>query len=409
MLLYPERGLVLNPTAADVLQRCDGRAHRRLHRGGAGPASTGTSRPRSSARCWTSSRRMADRGLVQAAVVSEPVRPYTLVAELTYRCPLRCVYCSNPLDYGAPRRRARHRHLAARLRARPRTWAWSSSTSPAASRSCATISRPSSRRRGGSTSTRTSSRAASRSRGSASPASASSGSTTSRSPSRTPRRRPRTGSRACARSSASSRSRAGSRSSGFPLTLNTVLHRDNLDRVEEVIALAERLGADRLELANAQYLGWALAESRRAAAHARAARARARGGRRAPGSGCAGRMEVLFVTPDYYADLPKACMDGWGRRFIVISPDGLALPCHAAHTLPGLQLRLGDASARWRRSGATSAGLHRLPRRGLDARAVPELRPARGSTSAAAAARRSTSPATPRPPIRRAGSRPITA
>ena len=47
-------------------------------------------------------------------------------------------------------------------------------------------------------------------------------------------------------------------------------------------------------------------------------------------------MEVLFVTPDYYAEFPKSCMDGWGRRFIVISPDGLVLPCHAAHTLPGL-------------------------------------------------------------------------
>jgi len=47
-------------------------------------------------------------------------------------------------------------------------------------------------------------------------------------------------------------------------------------------------------------------------------------------------MEVLFVTPDYYTDLPKACMDGWGRRFIVLSPEGRALPCHAAHTLPGL-------------------------------------------------------------------------
>ena len=47
-------------------------------------------------------------------------------------------------------------------------------------------------------------------------------------------------------------------------------------------------------------------------------------------------MEVLFVTPDYYAQFPKACMDGWGRRFVLISPDGLALPCHAAHTIPGI-------------------------------------------------------------------------
>jgi len=49
-----------------------------------------------------------------------------------------------------------------------------------------------------------------------------------------------------------------------------------------------------------------------------------------------GRMEVLFVLPDYYSQFPKACMDGWGRRFMLISPDGLVLPCHIAHTLPGL-------------------------------------------------------------------------
>jgi len=48
-------------------------------------------------------------------------------------------------------------------------------------------------------------------------------------------------------------------------------------------------------------------------------------------------MEVLFVLPDYYSEFPKACMDGWGRRFILLSPDGLALPCHVAHTLPGIE------------------------------------------------------------------------
>jgi pyrroloquinoline quinone biosynthesis protein E len=122
---------------------------------------------------------------------------------------------------------------------------------------------------------------------------------------------------------------------GLPLTLNTVLHRENLDRVGAVIALAETLAADRLELANTQYLGWALVnrdallptpdQLQRAREMARAARARLQG-----------RMEVLFVTPDYYADFPKACMDGWGRRFIVVAPDGLVLPCHAAHTLPGM-------------------------------------------------------------------------
>lgn len=122
---------------------------------------------------------------------------------------------------------------------------------------------------------------------------------------------------------------------GFPLTVNTVLHRDNLDHVAEVIALAEALSADRLELANTQYLGWALV-NRRALLPTRAQLARARAVAAAARERLKGTMEVLFVTPDYYADVPKACMDGWGRRFIVVSPDGLALPCHAAHTLPGL-------------------------------------------------------------------------
>src|SRR5207253_3353322 len=122
---------------------------------------------------------------------------------------------------------------------------------------------------------------------------------------------------------------------GLPLTVNVVLHRENLDHIAEIIALAESLAADRLELANTQYLGWALA-NRRMLLPTReqldAAREVAREARRR----LRGRMEVLFVTPDYYTDLPKACMDGWGRRFLVVTPDGLVLPCHAAHTLPGL-------------------------------------------------------------------------
>jgi pyrroloquinoline quinone biosynthesis protein E len=122
---------------------------------------------------------------------------------------------------------------------------------------------------------------------------------------------------------------------GLPLTLNTVLHRDNLDRVGDVVALAESLAADRLELANTQYLGWALL-NRAALLPTREQLDRARDVARAARGRLQGRMEVLFVTPDYYVDFPKSCMDGWGRRFIVVAPDGLVLPCHAAHTLPGL-------------------------------------------------------------------------
>jgi pyrroloquinoline quinone biosynthesis protein E len=122
---------------------------------------------------------------------------------------------------------------------------------------------------------------------------------------------------------------------GFPLTINTVLHRDNLDRVADVIALAEELSADRLELANTQYLGWALV-NRKALLPSREQLDRARELALAARERLKGKMEVLFVVPDYYREFPPACMDGWGRRFLLVSPDGLALPCHVAHEIPGM-------------------------------------------------------------------------
>jgi pyrroloquinoline quinone biosynthesis protein E len=144
---------------------------------------------------------------------------------------------------------------------------------------------------------------------------------------------------------------------GFPLTLNIVLHRLNLDHVADVIALAERLGADRLELANTQYLGWALV-NRRALLPSRAQLEGAREVAAAARSRLRGRMEVVFVLPDYYGEFPKACMDGWGRRFLVIAPDGLVMPCHAAYAIPGLDFErardraLGDI---WRDSPGLNA------------------------------------------------------
>lgn len=144
---------------------------------------------------------------------------------------------------------------------------------------------------------------------------------------------------------------------GMPLTLNVVLHRDNLDHVAEIIALAERLKADRLELANTQYLGWALI-NRRALLPTRDQLERARAVAAEARKRLRGRMELLFVTPDYYTDYPKSCMDGWGRRFIVVSPDGLVLPCHAAHTLPGLKfdnVRERDLATIWSDSAGFNA------------------------------------------------------
>ncbi|HET7764832.1 MAG TPA: pyrroloquinoline quinone biosynthesis protein PqqE [Burkholderiales bacterium] len=144
---------------------------------------------------------------------------------------------------------------------------------------------------------------------------------------------------------------------GMPLTLNVVLHRDNLGSVAEIVALAERLKADRLELANTQYLGWALV-NRRALLPTRAQLESAREVAAEARQRLLGKMEVLFVTPDYYTDYPKSCMDGWGRRFIVVSPDGLVLPCHAAHTLPGLKfenVREHSLAAIWTGSSGFNA------------------------------------------------------
>jgi pyrroloquinoline quinone biosynthesis protein E len=120
------------------------------------------------------------------------------------------------------------------------------------------------------------------------------------------------------------------------LTINVVLHRENVDDVPALVALASELGASRLELANTQYLGWAL-ENRNALLPSREQIDRAREYAARARTEHQGRMEVLFVLPDYYSGLPRACMDGWGRRYVIVSPEGLVLPCHLAHTLPGLE------------------------------------------------------------------------
>jgi pyrroloquinoline quinone biosynthesis protein E len=123
------------------------------------------------------------------------------------------------------------------------------------------------------------------------------------------------------------------RARDLPLTVNVVLHRENLGHVGEIIALAEGLGARRLELANTQFLGWALS-NRDALMPSEQAIAEARVLARAAELRLRGKMEVLFVLPDYVAERPRACMDGWGRRYIVVVPDGRMLPCQAAHRLP---------------------------------------------------------------------------
>jgi PqqA peptide cyclase len=122
----------------------------------------------------------------------------------------------------------------------------------------------------------------------------------------------------------------------LPLTLNVVLQRGNIERVDEFVELAETLGAERLELANTTYLGWALA-NRAQLVPSRAAIEAARSAARAAAERLRGRMEVLFVLPDYHTDQPRPCMGGWAQNILVVAPDGVALPCHQARTIAGLR------------------------------------------------------------------------
>jgi pyrroloquinoline quinone biosynthesis protein E len=141
---------------------------------------------------------------------------------------------------------------------------------------------------------------------------------------------------------------------GLPLTVNIVLHRGNLPRLPQMIAMAERLRADRLELAHVQYLGWALANRSHLLPTA-AMIAEARMTVSAARARLAGRMEIVAVLPDYFSNRPRACMDGWGRRYLVVAPDGRVLPCHAAHTLPGFtfdNVRTRALADIWRESPA---------------------------------------------------------
>jgi len=288
--------------------------------------------------------------------MTEEPRPYTLVAELTYRCPLRCVYCSNPLDFarhrdgldtedwlrifreaenlgvvqlnltgGEPLLRADLEALVEGARALDLYTNLITSGIPLARERLAELKR----------------RGLDNVQVSIQDVTASASDRIA-------------GLKSFERKLQVAR---WVKELGLPLTLNTVLHRENLDRVGEVVALAESLAADRLELANTQYLGWALV-NRAALLPTREQLDRARDVARAARQRLQGRMEVLFVTPDYYADFPKSCMDGWGRRFIIVAPDGLVLPCHAAHTLLGLAFdNAKDRSLAeiWRSSAAFEA------------------------------------------------------
>jgi PqqA peptide cyclase len=138
------------------------------------------------------------------------------------------------------------------------------------------------------------------------------------------------------------------------VTLNFVIHRQNIDRLADMLALGESSSASRIEFANVQYYGWAFANRKnllptrdqldRSVEFLKTAEERLRG-----------KIHVEFVLPDYYAKYPKACMGGWGKKFMLVTPEGDALPCHAAKIIPGLLFEnLKDRSLRdiWEKSEA---------------------------------------------------------
>lgn len=269
-------------------------------------------------------------------------RPYTLIAELTHRCPLACLYCSNPLDLapreaeldtatwtqvfgeaaalgvmqvhltgGEPLVRSDLEALVAAARAADLYVNLITSGVPLAQERLAAL------KARGLDHVQVSLQDVDEA-----------------------------GTAAVARVQAHGRKLEAARAVkalGLALTINVVLHRLNVERVPALIALAAELGAERLELAHTQYYAWAR-ENRALLLPTRAQVEAAEAVVRAAREAHRGRMEIAYVMPDYHAGEPKACMGGWAARYILIAPDGAVLPCHAARVVPGLEFE--DVRAR---------------------------------------------------------------
>jgi pyrroloquinoline quinone biosynthesis protein E len=351
VLLYPEGVLVLDDVAADVVALCDGRrtvagiAAALAQRYDEVPldevaglvgdlvarrvlVSDGTGRP---VGCLEKPPAIASRGAASPA--KHPV-PVGLLAELTYRCPLRCTYCSNPVnprDYRPELSTADWLRVLAEARDLGVLQTHFSGGEPLLRKDLAELVSEA-HRLGMYTNLITSGipldavrLAALVDAGldhlqlsiqDAEPAAAD----------------------AVAGISAHERKRAVAalvRASGLAFTVNVVLHRANVDRLLPIAELAVGLGAERLELAHTQFYGWGLRNraaliptaSQVAEAGRQAAEVRARYG---------AAVEIVYVAADYHTGRPKPCMDGWGRRQLVVAPNGDVLPCLAAGQLPDL-------------------------------------------------------------------------
>lgn len=136
------------------------------------------------------------------------------------------------------------------------------------------------------------------------------------------------------------------KSHGYPMVLNVVIHRYNIDHMKQILEMAEAIGADYIELANNQYYGWSLINrSQLMPTREQLDKAEAVANEfRATGP----KMKVLYVVPDYFNDRPKKCMNGWGEVFMIVTANGDVLPCHSARSLPNMQFpNVKDADLGW--------------------------------------------------------------
>jgi len=143
------------------------------------------------------------------------------------------------------------------------------------------------------------------------------------------------------------------RAAGIPLSLNFVIHRRNIDRLPQIIDLTEALGAERVELANVQFYGWAF-RNRAALLPTREQVDRARDIATTAKARLAGKIDIFYVLPDYYETRPKPCLNGWGQRYLTVNPIGDVLPCPTASSvIPDLRLenvRTRDLDWIWQES-----------------------------------------------------------
>lgn len=140
---------------------------------------------------------------------------------------------------------------------------------------------------------------------------------------------------------------------GYPMVLNVVIHRYNIDHMKQILEMAETIGADYIELANNQYYGWSLVNrSQLMPTREQLERAeKVTNEFRATGT----KMKIFYVVPDYFNDRPKKCMNGWGEVFMIVTANGDVLPCHSARVLPNMQfpnVKDNDLGWSWKDSPA---------------------------------------------------------